>query len=86
MGFPGEGPFALTPKLKEKETARLKAEAEEEEEKEKKRKAGESAAAESSSSTCVQQELEHAFFACATFRDRITMHTSTAAKRSLEWS
>ena len=74
MGFPGEGPFALTPKLKEKETARLKAEAEEEDEKEKKRKAGESVAAESSSSTCVQQELEHAFFACATFRDRITMH------------
>ena len=74
MGFPGEGPFALTPKLKEKETARLKAEAEEEEEKEKKRKAGESVAAESSSSTCVQQELEHGFFACAAFRDRITMH------------
>ena len=74
MGFPGEGPFALTPKLKEKETARLKAEAEEEDEKEKKRKAGESVAAESSSSTCVQQELEHAFFACARFRDRITMH------------
>ena len=74
MGFPGEGPFALTPKLKEKETARLKAKAEEEEEKEKKRKAGESVAAESSSSTCVQQELEHGFFACATFRDCITMH------------
>jgi hypothetical protein len=27
MGFSGEGPFALTPKLKEKETARLEAEA-----------------------------------------------------------
>ena len=64
----------MTPKLQAKETARLKAEAKAEEEKEKKRKAGESVAAESSSSTCVQQELEHAFFACATFRDRITMH------------
>ena len=76
MGFPGEGPFALTPKLKAKETARLEAEAkaEKEKEKEKKRKAGESVAAESSSSTCVQQELEHGFFACAAFRDRITMH------------
>ena len=74
MGFPGEGPFALTPKLQAKETARLKAEAKAEEEKEKKRKAGESVAAESSPSTCVQQELEHAFFGCAAFRDRITIH------------
>jgi hypothetical protein len=88
MGFPGEGPFALTPKLKAKETARLKAEAEAEEEKEKKRKAGESVAAESSSSTCVQQELEHAFFGCAAFRDRITIHRAhvMAAPRSLKWS
>jgi hypothetical protein len=52
MGFPGEGPFALTPKLQAKETARLEAE----EEKEQKRKAAESVAAESRSSTCVQQE------------------------------
>ena len=74
MGFPGEGPFALTPKLKAKETARLEAEAKAEKEKEKKRKAGESVAAESSSRTCVQQELEHAFFACAAFRERITIH------------
>jgi hypothetical protein len=77
MGFPGDGPFALTSKLKAKETARLKAEAEEENEKEKKRKAGESVAAESSSSTCVKaakQELEHAFFGCAAFRDRITIN------------
>ena len=72
MGFPGEGPFALTPKLKAKETARLEAEAKAE--KEKKRKAGESVAAESSSSTCVQQELEHVFFGCATFQRLITMH------------
>ena len=64
----------MTPKLQAKETARLKAEAKAEEEKEKKRKAGESVAAESSSSTCVQQELEHAFFACAAFRERITIH------------
>ena len=74
MGFPGEGPFALTPKLQAKETARLKAEAKAEEEKEKKRKAGESVAAESSSSTCVREELEHAFFGCATFQRHITMH------------
>jgi hypothetical protein len=74
MGFPGEGPFALTPKLQAKETARLKAEAKAEEEKEKKRKAGESVAAESSSSTCVREELEHAFFRCATFQRLITMH------------
>jgi hypothetical protein len=52
LGFPGEGPFALTPKRQAKETARLEAE----EEKEQKRKAGESVAAESRSSTCVQQE------------------------------
>jgi len=86
MGFSGEGPFALTPKLKEKETARL--EAEKEKEKEKKRKAGESVAAESSSSTCVQQELEHAFFGCAAFRDRITIQRAhvMAAPRSLKWS
>ena len=64
----------MTPKLKAKETARLKAEAEAEEEKEKKRKAGESVAAESSSSTCVREELEHAFFGCATFQRLITMH------------
>jgi len=74
MGFPSQGPFALTPKLKEKETARLKAEAEAENEKEKKRKAGESVAAESSSSTCVREELEHALFGCAAFRNRITIH------------
>jgi hypothetical protein len=74
MGFPGDGPFALTSKLKAKETARLKAEAEEENEKEKKRKAGESVAAESSPSTCVQQELAHAFFGCAAFRNRIAIH------------
>ena len=74
MGFPGDGPFALTSKLKAKETARLKAEAEEENEKEKKRKAGESVAAESSPSTCVQQELAHAFFGCAAFRNRISIH------------
>ena len=61
----------MTPKLKAKETARLEAEAKAEKEKEKKRKAGESVAAEFSSSTCVQQELEHAFFGCAAFRDRI---------------
>ena len=60
MGFPGDGTFALTSKLKAKETARFKAEAEAEEEREKKRKAGESVAAESSPSTCVQQELAHA--------------------------
>ena len=62
----------MTPKLKAKETARLEAKAEKE--KEKKRKAGESVAAESSSSTCVQQELEHVFFGCATFQRLITMH------------
>ena len=73
MGFPGEGPFAMPPKLKAEETKRLEAE----KEKEKKRKAGESVAAESSSSTCVKaakQELEHAFFGCAAFRDRITIN------------
>jgi hypothetical protein len=73
MGFPGEGPFAMPPKLKAEETKRLEAE----KEKEKKRKAGESVAAESSSSTCVKaakQELEHAFFASAAFRDRITIN------------
>jgi len=64
----------LTPKLKAKETARLEAEAKAEKEKEKKRKAGESVAAESSSSTCVREELEHAFFGCATFQRLITMH------------
>ena len=64
----------MTPKLKAKETARLEAEKEAEKEKEKKRKAGESVAAESSSSTCVQQELEHVFFGCATFQRLITMH------------
>ena len=64
----------MTPKLKAKETARLEAEAKAEKEKEKKRKAGESVAAESSSSTCVQQELEHVFFGCATFQRLITMH------------
>ncbi len=74
MGFPGDGPFALTSKLKAKETARLKAEAEEENENEKKRTAGESVAAESSPSTCVQQELAHAFFGCAAFRNRIAIH------------
>ena len=74
MGFPGDGPFALTSKLKAKETARLKAEAEEENEKEKKRKAGESVAVESSPSTCVQQELEYVFFGCAAFRNRIAIH------------
>ena len=78
MGFPGEGPFALTPKLKAKETARLEAEAKAEKEKEKKRKAGESVAAESSSSTCVQQELDHVFFGCATFQRHITMHHAHA--------
>ena len=62
----------MTPKLKAKETARLEAKAEKE--KEKKRKAGESVAAESSSSTCVQQELEHAFVACEAFRERATIH------------
>ena len=88
MGFPGDGTFALTSKLKAKETARFKAEAEAENEKEKKRKAGESVAAEFSSSTCVQQELEHAFVGCAAFRDRITIHRAhvMAAPRSLKWS
>ena len=64
----------MTPKLKGKDTARLEAEAKAETEKEKKRKAGESVAAESSSSTCVREELEHAFFGCAAFRERITIH------------
>ncbi len=64
----------MTPKLKAKDTARLEAEAKAEKGTEKKRKAGESVAAESSSSTCVQQELEHAFFACVAFRERITIH------------
>ena len=31
-------------------------------------------AAESSPSTCVQQELAHAFFGCAAFRNRIAIH------------
>ncbi len=55
---------------------------------EKKRKAGESVAAEFSSSTCVQRELEHAFFGCAAFRDRVTIHRAhvMAAPRSLKWS
>ena len=64
----------MTPKLQAKETARLEAEAKAEKETEKKRKAGESVAAESSSSTCVREELEHAFFGCATFQRLITMH------------
>jgi hypothetical protein len=64
----------MPPKLRAEEIKRLEAEAEAEEEREKKRKAGESVAAESSSSTCVREELEHAFFGCATFQRLITMH------------
>ena len=88
MGFPGEGPFALTPKLKEKETARLKAEAEEEEEKERSGRPARAWQPSPVRARACSRSWSMASSHVQRFEIALpcTMHTSTAAKRSLEWS